>query len=234
MDTDPQFHPDPSPFNAVPAPVLAIFFAVFGIECLFAAAEAGLIGGPGGIGWRLQAIQDYGFSALVLDWMWSSWQFPPEHLLRFISYPLIHAGFIHMLLAGVIFLAMGKFVAGAMGGWTVPVLFFGCSVLGALVYALVAGQSRVPLIGAYPGTYGLIGAYTFVLWVHARATGQAQVQAFSLIGILMALQLLFGALFGGDLTWVADIAGALAGFVLSFVLVPGGLAFLLRKLRGQP
>lgn len=233
MERNDQTHLEPSPFHTVPKPVLAIFFVMFGIECLFAAGEAGLIGGPGAIGWRLQAIEDYAFSALVFDWMWSTWQFPGAFLVRFVTYPFLHAGFIHMLLAGVIFLAMGKFVAQSMGAWTVPVLFFACTILGALFYALVAGDSRVPLIGAYPGTYGLIGAYTFVLWVHARATGQAQVQAFSLIGVLMALQLLFGALFGGDLTWIADISGALSGFVLSFVLVPGGMTFLLRKLRGN-
>ncbi len=232
MDDD-RSHIEPSPFNAVPLPVVAIFAVIFGIECLFAGAEAGLFGGPTAIGWRLGALESYGFSPLVFDWMLSTGQFPGEHVVRFVTYPFLHYGFVHMLFAGVIFLAMGKYVGEAMGGWTVPVLFFTCSILGAVIYALIVGQVQGVLVGAYPGAYGLIGAFTFVLWVRARATGQAQIQAFTLIGFLMGIQLVFGVFFGTDLTWIAELSGFCIGFVLSFLLVPGGFAFLLRKLRGE-
>ena len=232
MDDD-RSHLEPSPFHAVPLSVVAIFFMVFGIECLFSAAEAGFIGGPEAIGWRLGALEQYGFSPLVFDWMISTGQFPAEHLLRILLYPFLHYGFVHMIFAGVIFLAMGKYVGEAMGGWTVPILFFACSIVGAIVFALIVGETRGLLIGAYPGAYGLIGAFTFVLWVRARATGEAQLRAFSLIGMLMGIQLVFGVLFGTDNTWIAELAGFCVGFVLSFVLVPGGVTFLLRKLRGE-
>ena len=232
MDDD-RSHLEPSPFGTIPTSVLAIFFVIFGIECLFAGAEAGLFGGPTAIGWRLGAMETYGFSPLVFDWMFSTWQFPGEHLLRFLTYPFLHYGFVHMIFAAVIFLAMGKYVGEAMGGWTVPVLFFACTILGASIFALIVGDARGVLVGAYPGAYGLIGAFTFVLWVRARATGGAQLQAFSLIGFLMGIQLIFGVLFGTDNTWIAELAGFCVGFVLSFVLVPGGVQFLLRKLRGE-
>lgn len=231
-DPSDRSHMEPSPFNSVPAPVVILFLAMFAVECLFAGAEAGLIGGPGGIGWRLAAIGDYGFAPPIWSWMLQTGQFPGSEMLRLVTYPFLHLGFVHMAIAGVIFLAMGKFVGEVMGAWVVPVLFFACSVLAAVVYGTLLNEETW-LVGAYPGAYGLIGAFTFVLWTRARATGQAQVQAFSLIGFLMGIQLVFGLLFGTDNTWVADLAGFVVGFALSFLLVPGGFAFLLRRLRGD-
>ena len=94
-------------------------------------------------------------------------------------------------------------------------------VSGALGFALITG-SPVPLVGSYPGVYGLIGAFTFLLWVRLGAVGAPQARAFSLIGILVTIQLVFSLVFGGTPDWVADVAGFVAGFLLSFLLVPGG------------
>ena len=47
----------------------------------------------------------------------------------------------------------------------------------------------------------------------------------------MALQLVFALLFGGSPTWVADVAGFAAGFVVSVPASPGGLARLRARLR---
>jgi len=227
---DDQSHIEPSPFNALSPVVVVLFFAIFGVECLFAAAEAGLVGGPGAIGWRLAAIGEYGFAPPIWAWMVQGGQWPLAEVMRLVTYPFVHLGFVHMAFAAVIFLAMGKYVSEAMGAWVVPVLFFGCSIIGAVVYGTLLSEETW-LVGAYPGAYGLIGAFTFVLWVKARVTGQAQVQAFSLIGFLMGIQLLFGLLFGTDNTWVAELTGFIAGFGLSFVLVPGGFQAMLRRLR---
>ncbi|MEP4197030.1 MAG: rhomboid family intramembrane serine protease [Aliishimia sp.] len=226
-------HLEPSPFNALPPVVVVMFFLIFGVECVFAAGEAGLVGGPGAIGWRLWAIGEYGFAPPVFNWMLNNGQWPLSEVMRFATYPFLHLGFVHMAFAAVIFLAMGKYVAEAMGAWVVPVIFFVCSFIGALIYGALLNEETW-LVGAYPGAYGLIGAFTFVLWARARVTGQAQLQAFSLIGFLMGIQLLFGLLFGTDNTWLAELAGFMTGFTLSFVLVPGGIKALLRKLRGSP
>jgi membrane associated rhomboid family serine protease len=47
-------------------------------------------------------------------------------------------------------------------------------------------------------------------------------RAFSLIGLLLAVQLIFGLLFGAGQQWVAEVAGFCTGFALSFVVSPGG------------
>ena len=115
-------------------------------------------------------------------------------------------------------------------------LFFGSAILGALVYTLVAGllpqfQFR-PLIGGYPAVYGLVGAFTFLLWTRLGQENANRMRAFTLIGMLLAFQLVFGILFqDGNTTWIAEVAGFAAGFGLSFVLIPGGVARVLRQIR---
>ena len=47
----------------------------------------------------------------------------------------------------------------------------------------------------------------------------------------MAIQLIFGLLFGGRPDWVADLAGFVAGFGLSFVVAPGGWRHTLTIIR---
>ena len=104
------------------------------------------------------------------------------------------------------------------------------AIAAAVVFAVIT-DSPAPLIGAFPPVYGLIGAFTYMLWVHLGRTGERQLQAFRLIGLLMALQLLFGVLFGGDITWIADIAGFVAGFALCAAFVPGGWQRLIGYMR---
>ena len=200
------------------------------VEALLAAAEAGLIGGAQAVGWRLDLIRDHGFSPPVLSMMLQYGEWPIEHLLRFVTYPFLHLGFVHMIIGGVILLAMGKMVGDVIGSLAVFVIFFASSIVGALIYGLIPDESGW-LVGVYPAAYGLIGGFTFLLWTRARATGSSQVQAFTLIAVLMGIQLVFGLLFGTDNTWVAELFGFIAGFLACFVLVPGARRALMNRLR---
>lgn len=98
------------------------------------------------------------------------------------------------------------------------------------MFGLIA-EGNTPLLGIYPAIYGLIGAYTFLIWLHLGASGQSQFKAFQLIGILLGLQLLFGLLFGTSPVWVAELASFVFGFAVSTVAAPGGWAALVEKLR---
>ena len=225
-----QDEPPVSPFLSVPPVVVALAGAVFLIECAFTFAEAGYIGGPSAIGWRLLAVQDYGFSDPVFDWMLTNRTFPPEHLLRFITYPFFHLGYAHLIFVVVFLLAIGKAITGVFNTFRFLVLFFGASIFGAVVFGL-AVSSNQPLTGGFPGAYGLIGAYTFILWVRAKNRGEAPIRAFSLIAVLAGVQLVFGALFGSGPQWIAELSGFAFGFLISFVLAPGGWAWIRTKLR---
>ncbi|WP_299618253.1 rhomboid family intramembrane serine protease [uncultured Tateyamaria sp.] len=222
-------HPDPSPVNPLPAPVWMLFIVLAGVEGMFSLGEAGLIGGPSAVGWRLQAINDYGFSGSAFDFMLANARLLPEHLIRFLTYPFVHGSFTSTIFAGVILLAMGKMVGEAMGGWAVVLLFVLCGVLGAVVFGLLTDQAW--MIGAYPSVYGLIGAYTFLLWQRQVATGGPQAQAFTLIGFLMGIQLVFGIFFQVGYTWVGELAGFVVGFALTAFVLPGGMARLVAVLR---
>jgi rhomboid protease GluP len=219
-----------SPVNPLPRVVIALFAVVMGIEALFSLGAQGIIGGPQAIGWRLGAIQGYAFSAEIFQWMLANGRWPTEHLARFVTYPFIHGNFTHALFAGVMLLALGKFVGEVFRGWAVLAVFFGASIGGAAIYGLLAA-SPIPLLGAFPGVYGLIGAFTYLLWLRLGQEGGPQIRAFTLIAFLMGIQLVFGILFGGSRDWIADLSGFVFGFALSFVVSPGGFARLREKLR---
>lgn len=219
-----------SPINPLPPVVTALFLVMIGIEVVFFLGSRGLIGGPEAIGWRLSAIQKYAFSGDIFDWMLANGQWPGEHLIRFVSYMFVHGGFTHAAFAGALFLALGKMVGERFNSVATLAVFITSGIVGAVTYAVVLNDP-VPLIGAYPGIYGLIGAFTYLLWLRLGELGENQVRAFSMIGVLMGMQLIFAVLFGGRSDWLADVAGFANGFVLSFFVSPGGWAKIRTQLR---
>lgn len=225
------------PLNPLPPVVWALALPIALVEAVLNLAGRNILGGAEGIGWRTAAIRDYAVFDQVYEWMIEASTFPPEHLLRFVAYPFVHATFTHALMAVVFVLALGKFVGEVFRPWAVLVVFFGASILGAVAYCALV-DTRVALYGAFPGVYGLIGAFTFILWARLGAVHADRRRAFLLIGFLMLLQFVFGivnlVLLGGTgWDWVADFAGFGAGFGLSFLVSPGGWTAVLARLR-QP
>ncbi|SHE89949.1 Rhomboid family protein [Loktanella atrilutea] len=222
--------PFESPFNAIPPVILVLVVAVMAIELTLSAGASGLVGGPGAIGWRLAAQQDYAFSPAVLDYVWSGTDRSINLLRRFVTYAFVHGSFTDALFGAALLLALGKFVGDVFApAATVAVLVLG-TLAGALAFGVFVGGTT-PLFGVWPAVYGLIGAFTYILWLRLGAAGQNQVAAFRLIGFLLALQLVFGLLFGSSPIWIAELAGFAVGFVASVVLAPGGWSALLMRLR---
>ncbi len=220
-----------SPFNALPPVVVALAGVIFGIEILFQMANAGFLGGTrGGDDWRIIARFEFAFSGDLLKWMILTGDWTPDHFKRFITYLFIHASFTHMVFVCVFILALGKMVGETFSQLSVLVIFLVSGIAGALAYGLLL-DTPLPLLGGYTGAYGLIGAFTYILWVGYGRTGQNQLQAFRLIGFLMGIQLLFGLMFGANKDWVAELAGFCTGFLLSGVLRPGGWSRIVDSLR---
>ena len=222
--------PDASPLNPLPPPVMALALVITGIELLLAAAARGFVGGQAGIGWRQTALEHYAFYGDVLDAMLARGMFPIEHGARFVTYSFVHFGFTHALFVVVFLLALGKMVAEAMGIAAFFAIFFVSAIVGALVYGL-ALNDPVPLAGGFPGVYGLIGGFTWMLWTSLGRVGAPQHRAFTLIGVLLGIQLVFGVIFGTTNEWVAEVTGFATGFALSFVVGPGGWRRTLDTLR---
>jgi membrane associated rhomboid family serine protease len=219
-----------SPVNPLPPAVTLVFFAIAGVEAGLALGEANLIGGPGAVGWRLALIRDYGFSGQIFDWMMANGQWPLGEVARLLTYPFIHLGFIHALFAIVLMVALGKMVAEVMGQAVFLLIFFISSIGGAVAYALLLNDPTW-IAGAYPGVYGLIGGYSLVMWRHLKGTGGQQARAFTLIALLMGLQLVWGIFFEAGTLWVSELAGFLVGFGLCFLLAPGEWARMRDQLR---
>ncbi|MCJ7871339.1 rhomboid family intramembrane serine protease [Phaeobacter sp. J2-8] len=218
------------PINPLPPVIVALFLVIAGIELTFQAGAQGFVGGPTAVGWRLDAVRTYAFSGDIFDWMLANGVFPLEHMIRFVSYPFLQANFSHALFVSVMLLALGKWVGEVMGGVRVLVLFLGSSIIGAVFYGAVLNDP-VPLIGGFPGVYGIIGGFTLLLWRQLGAEGGQQMRAFSLIGMLLAIRLVFSLLYGADSTWAADFAGFVGGFAMSILLAPGGWTAFLARIR---
>ena len=220
------------PINPLPPVVWLLALPVIAMEVAVSAGAAGFAGGGSGIGWRLDAVQRFAFSPEYLRRMVEAGLWPWDGLMRLISYPLVHVTTTQAVFVIVFLLALGKFVGEVFRWWAVLVVVFGAAVTAALVYAAVPVVTA-PLVGGYPPVYGLIGAFTFILWTNLGRTGGNQMRAFSLIGMLLAVQLVFGLLFGGGTEWIADLAGFGAGFALSILVCPGGWARMMAKLRAR-
>lgn len=218
------------PLNPLPVVVWLLFLPMLAVEVVMQLGASGFVGGPGAIGWRLLAVQDFGFYGQMLPIMAERGQYPPALLMRFVSYAFVNGSFTQFLFVAVFLLALGKMVGEVFRAWAVAVVFFGASMFGALVYGLVLGDAP-PLIGGFPAVYGLIGAFTYILWMNLAHHGANPYRAFSLIGMLLGIQLLFGALFGVAPDWIAELAGFVAGFGLSFLVSPGGWSRIVQKLR---
>lgn len=219
------------PLNPLPWVVWAIALPIIAMELVVSLAAGGILGGAEGVGWRLQALERFAFSPDYMRYLIEVGQYPPDGMHRLITYPFVHGTTMHAVFVVVILLALGKMVGEVFRWWAVLLTFFGSGAIAALVYALVLPEVRQPLIGGYPAVYGLIGGFTFLLWVKLAAVGANRYRAFSLIGFLLGVQLIFGLVFGGGWEWVADIVGFVTGFLMSFVISPGGFSRVLDKVR---
>lgn len=221
-----QQDPNASPFNALPRAVVILAVAITLVELAFQANEMGFVGAPG---MRILMLEQFSFPANLLNVVVSGQGYEATDLTRIVTYSFFHSSITQAIFALVFVLALGKFVGEVFEGWAVFAVFFGSAIFGAFIYGAFVGRGF--LYGAYPGAYGLIGAYTFLLWVGLGASGQNQMQAFTLIGFLLGIQLLFGLIFGTNNHWIAEVAGFLMGFALSTIVSPGGWQRFLRKIR---
>ena len=219
------------PLNPLPWIVWVLALPLIAMEVVLSLGAAGVVGGPQAIGWRLQAVERFGLFPELLKYQWETGGHPLAELHRLVSYVLVHGSFTHALFAVVMLLALGKMVGEVFRWWGVLVVFLGSAAVGGAAYGLLVPGLRAQLIGAYPAVYGLIGAFTFLIWTRLALVGANRLRAFSLIGMLLAIQLVFGLLFGGGWDWVADITGFATGFLLSFVVSPGGFRRVVEMIR---
>jgi|TARA_B110000263_G_scaffold98629_1_gene86148 rhomboid protease GluP len=202
--------------NPLPPIILIITLILILIELIFQLSEANLMFGESGQVLRNNIIMEYAFFGSLQDWMLSNGVFRWEFAIRYVTYPFIHLSFMQTLIATVMFLALGKMVCEIYNGFLFFALIFASSVSGAFFYGLILND-QFPLIGLFPAIYGLIGAYTYILWASLRSVGAKSANAFILVALLLGIQILFKFLFNGANDWIADLFGFFTGFLFAFL-----------------
>lgn len=215
--------------NPLPPVVWLLCGPIIAGEILFGLGQSGLLGDYA-MGWRLDALQRFAFDPGILRQMAAHNLWPWKQVARIVTYPFVHGSLMHAVMVLVFLLALGKMVGEIFRGWAVAAVFFAATIAGALVYTAVP-VTQGALYGGYPGAYGLIGAFTWLLWMKLGQANANRSRAFMFIGFLMAVRLLFGVLFGGSADWIADFSGFAAGFLASFLVAPGGWRRMLRQIR---
>ena len=224
------------PFNAVPPVAIMLTLLIIGIEVALQLANYGIIGGPRGVGWRIAAIEEFGFSPAVLDRVWVTGEYSFDLLKRFVTYPFINVQLIQVAFCAGLTLALGKFTAEAFGQLNLLVVYAVTAIAGAVAYGFLV-EGRYPLLGGFTPVYGLIGAYTYLLWLQLGQAGENRVMAFRLIGFLLMLQLIWGMIgwFSSDTppppSWISELTGFVTGFLLTTILAPGGWGRFLARMR---
>ncbi|MEM7440876.1 MAG: rhomboid family intramembrane serine protease [Pseudomonadota bacterium] len=229
-------HPnaDAPPFNPLPPLVIAIAVVMGAIEAAFQLGEAGLIGGPNAAAWRQEIAYRFGFFNAVAHQMYGLQSFPPDQVMRFVTYPFFHRDVTEALFSVVFVLAIGKWVGERTHWVNLLVTFVASSALTALVASLVFSVDYL-LLGAWAPICGWIGAMTWLLVLHARAVGEPPRQAFGLVAALGVFQLVFWALFGatGLFEWAV---GFVSGFAIFAFLQPTlyqGVGYWLDRARNR-
>lgn len=223
-------HRPPAALNPLPLVVWLLVLPVVLVEAVVSVGASGLLADPTAIGWRLDAMQMLGFDPRFFRQMVEYGVWPLDGVKRLVSYVLVHGSLTDAVFVAVFLLAMGKFVGEVFRWWAVLAVVLAGALAGSLATAALPFM-QAGLIGGWPAVYGLIGAFTFVLWVNLGRQGATQSRAFVLIGMLVAIQLLFAMIYGGFERIVAELAGFAAGFLLSFVVSPGGWQAVRAKLR---
>ena len=227
-----------SPVNSLPAVLWLLALPIIAAEAWFGLGRLGFLAGGVNAGQaaRQITIERTAFSPDFLVRAVDRSSVAGAELYRLLTYPFVHYSLTHAIFVLVFLLALGNMVARSFRPWAVVALFFASAFGGAGVYSVVAGLLLLvrfdPLVGGYAPVYGMLGAFTFLLWTRLGEENANQLRAFSLIGILLLFQLVFGIAFGGTgKNWIAEVSGFVIGFGLSFVLVPGGLGRVRRRIR---
>ncbi len=229
--------------NDIPNAAAAIALMIVGVEILMQLASSGAIGGQMGIGWRSATLDDFAFFPAVQDEILAG-RYDLSFFWRYVTYPFIHSGLFHAFFATAIVLALGKFI-GELWHWaSLIVVFVVPGIVAAVVFGLVVPENW-PLYGAYPPIYGLIGAFSYMLWVRLGKTGENRWRAFTMVTVLLLIQIVWGLMMkilsafgmGGDpslfvfFNGVADLSGFLTGLALSPLVGPGGWKAFVARLR---
>jgi Rhomboid family len=206
-----------SPVNPVPPVALILAAPIVLIELVLQLAEAGLIGGPDAIGWRIKLVQEFAFFDTIWEAMLQTRHVQPDWIWRFFTYPFISSNFGEAMVGSVIVLGVATYLGKRFGPHKILLGFFGPTAVAAVAYGL-AGDAPLPLMGPFPAAFGLLGVYSFLLWAKERFAGGSGWGAFRLVGFLITLHVIRWLIFGHGKAVFAEFVALMTGLALSLYI----------------
>lgn len=202
-------------------PVLWAMAAVMlGFELMFAGVRSGLL--PEALG-RLPVFIELAFWDVVFEHARSGQGVYPELLWSLITHAFLHGGWLHLLLNGAVFLALGNVLVRAIGVGRFLVTFAVTAAGGALLFGLIATVEG-PLVGASGALFGFLGMITSWQEKALREMGLSRAPIWKRIGGLVALNVILDLGLGGLLAWEAHLGGWIAGWLMAYAFPPRGRA----------
>ena len=204
-------------------PVLwAIVAVMAGFELLFAAAGAGLV--PADVLGRLPVYIRLAFWDPVFEYALAGDGVYPELAWSFVTHAFLHGGWLHLLLNGAVFLALGNALVRAIGVGRFLVTFLVTAAAGALLFGLIADVEG-PLVGASGALFGFLGMITAWQERALRQMEMSRAPIWKRIAGLVALNVILDLGLGGLLAWEAHLGGWIGGWLLAYAFPPGRAAF---------
>jgi membrane associated rhomboid family serine protease len=197
----------------VPTALWALVGAMALIEILLTGADRGWFGLPG---WRSLAFVYGAFWQPLIDGA-ARPVYPGQTTAMFLTHALLHGGLFHLMMNGIILLALGKFIAEQVGAAALLVVFFVSAVAGGAVFGLI-NTAAIPMIGASGAVFGFIGLWQYWEYAARRAHGLPLGPVLNTLVALAAINVVLMVALGGGLAWQAHLGGFLAGWVLGPVM----------------
>lgn len=160
-------------------------------------------------------IGDWLFARLAL--VPSIWSEGHPFYWTLLTYALLHAGFMHVLMNAAMTLAIGSAVARMVGGGTFLAIF-ALSVIGGGLAIYVFSFEHIT-VGASGGVTGLIGAAAVLLYRFRDTDPRASTMA-SMVGIVVILNLAMAFTGGSGISWPGHLGGLAAGLIYGYAANP--------------
>jgi len=159
-------------------------------------------------------------AAVVLSWDVAQFAFDPnafwaapvapQNVLSLFTYQFFHVSWLHLAVNAGSLLAFGSAMERITGPIWFPILYLACGVIAALV------QAAVMPVGVMIGASGAIsGAMGFALWRMMRRP-KMRLQLIILMAVVQPVMAwAAGNSLGGEIAWVAHLAGFAAGVIMA-------------------
>ena len=141
------------------------------------------------------------------------WWVPPS----IITYSVLHAGWVHLLINSVMFAASASGIERIWGAKRLLILFFGSSVIAALTHFAFYSTSAMPIVGASGGISGLFGALIYLMQNMRQDQGLWRI-VLIWVGVTVVTGLMGGPQSDMPIAWLAHVGGFLGGIGLAMQL----------------